>query len=129
MKAIKASEKEIQDSILEYLKMRGVFCWRQNTGGMAGEHKGKKWFVRFGYPGVADIIGILPQKCLLTPHDDIVSCGRIAGTFLAIEVKRPGAKQADSQIEFQRQVETHGGIYILATSVDEVRRALGDGNV
>ncbi|MGB9886737.1 MAG: VRR-NUC domain-containing protein [Moorellales bacterium] len=46
------------------------------------------------------------------------------GWVVWIEVKVPGGRQSKYQEEFQRQIEAHGGTYILARSVEDVERAL-----
>lgn len=78
--------------------------WRQNTG--AATLNGR--LVRFGTPGAADIQGIL----------------RPAGRFLAIETKAPGKKQSEEQVKWQRMVEDHGGLYVLAHTLETVDEAL-----
>jgi Holliday junction resolvase len=42
------------------------------------------------------------------------------GRHIWVEVKTPKGKQSDPQVKFQRDVEFHGGSYILARSVDDV---------
>jgi hypothetical protein len=50
----------------------------------------------------------------------------IFGQFIAIECKREkGGKQSEAQARFQKNIENHGGLYVLAKSVDEVEKALG----
>lgn len=46
---------------------------------------------------------------LLGPH----------GTTVYVEWKMPGGRQSSKQRVFQRAVESRGGIYIIATSVDD----------
>lgn len=101
-------ESEIQREILAYLALvPEVVAWRNNTGAMFGEHKGKKWAVRFGKKGLPDIIGW--QTCFG------LAC------FLAIEVKRPGQKASPEQAAFLSQVRAAGGIALVAHSLDDVR--------
>jgi hypothetical protein len=95
-------ESDVQRQILDYLALKGIFHYRQNSGGLGGEHKGKKWFVRFGAVGAPDIICV------------------IAGQYVGIEVKAPKGKQSDHQKEFQRKLEMAGGRYILTYSLDDV---------
>jgi hypothetical protein len=61
------------------------------------------------YPGVADLYAIKD------------------GRSVWIEVKRPGGRQSDDQAQFQSEVEKHGGIYILARSVEDVKGAIENG--
>lgn len=51
---------------------------------------------------------------------DIVSC--VNGKFLGIEVKKPGAKnqQSDVQKVHERNIVKAGGIYLLADNLQEV---------
>lgn len=86
-----------------------IRIWRNNTGAFK-DVTGR--LVRYGLPGSADITGIL----------------RRGGRRLEIEVKTATGRQSPQQQAFQRMVETYGGVYILARSVDEavdgVERAL-----
>lgn len=104
------TEAAIQKQILEYLEIRGIFHFRNNTGAFPSEYKGKKRFIRFGSVGSSDILGIYP-----------------GGRFLAIEVKRPGGKLSDHQKHFLEQVQARNGIGIVAHSVDDVMKVLEGG--
>ena len=101
----RAREAEVLAAVLKYLKSRGIFHWRQNTGGAV--FQGRR--VSFAMPGMADVIGILP-----------------GGFFLAIECKRPGRdatspRRKARQAKFAERVQAAGGVYLRATSVDDVR--------
>jgi len=45
------------------------------------------------------------------------------GFSVWIEVKKPGGRQSKVQKEFQRQIEEHGGTYILAGCIEDVEAA------
>ena len=118
-------EGEIQREILRFLgverrdadgELTGVFVsrqgdgmfWRQNSG---AAKKGARW-ITIAPAGTADILGC------------------VAGAFVALEVKREGEYQSQAQLEWQRMVESAGGIYRVVRSasealavVEEVRRA------
>jgi hypothetical protein len=47
-------ETEIQAAILAYLRLKGHFFWRSNSGAFKTERGG---FYRVGTPGAPDIIG------------------------------------------------------------------------
>ena len=51
---------------------------------------------------------------------DIIAC--VNGLFVGIEVKRPGAKREQSEVQkvHERNVKKSGGIYLLADSLQEV---------
>lgn len=96
-------ESYIQKQILDYLKTKGHFCWRNNTGQFSGDHKGKKWFVRAGKVGSGDIIGLRKPN----------------GQFFSIEVKREGKKASDEQLQFMIDVNENGGLAFVAYSVED----------
>ena len=105
---MKQSEKELQSAIIEYLTLNSIFHWRQNTGAFVAEYKGKKRIVRFGVPGISDILGV--QR----------------GRLFAIEVKARGGKLTYLQENFLKNVSDHGGIAIVARSLDDVIEGLRD---
>ena len=99
---IKILEKEVQKSILEYLVMKKIFHYRNNTGVSFTKEGG---MYRYGAVGSPDIICV------------------IKGQYIGIECKSSFGKQSDGQIEFQKKLEEVGGRYILAHSIDNVIEA------
>ena len=116
-------ESEIQREILTYLSLvPGVVAWRNNTGAMFGEHKGKRWAVRFGRKGLPDILGFR-RTVLGCDYNGCVE--EASARFLAIEVKRdPKQKPTPEQAAFLDSVRKAGGIALVASSVDDVRKEL-----
>ncbi len=104
-------ERDIQASIVTVLKAHGILAFRMNTGAMGGTHKGKPWYVRFGFPGMADVLAFP-----IRTHHHLVRCP----IPLWIEFKRPGQKQSPDQEHFQFIVEQAGHSYLLARSASEV---------
>lgn len=100
------SEKSIQKQCLDWLTLKGIFHYRNNTGAVAAQYKGKQRFIRFGHPGISDIIGIAPD-----------------GRFLAIEVKRADGKLTEAQEVFLEQVEKSGGIALVVRSLEDLIKA------
>lgn len=100
------SEAEIQREILATFGARpDLRLWRANTG-KAMNPSGR--MVQFGVPGQPDLMG------LRLPH----------GQLIGIEVKSATGKQRPDQKAFQTMMERFGGLYILARSVDDVRKFL-----
>lgn len=99
-------EAEVQAGVLAYLSLRrDCFCWRANTGGV----KYGQQYVKYGLPGAADI------QCLQGPN----------GRFIGIECKRElGGRVSADQEAWGRAVESAGGLYIVARSVEVVHRLL-----
>jgi len=93
-------EQDIQRSILDFLKWKKIFCWKNNTAGIYKKATGH--YIPSGAVGSADIFAISK------------------GTFYAIEVKTTTGKQSEKQKEFQENVEKAGGIYILAKSIEDL---------
>jgi hypothetical protein len=102
-------ESDIVRDCLTWLRLQGVFCWRQNQGAITGSYKGKRRFLRFtSVDGVSDILGVL----------------RPQGQLLALEVKRPGKKPTPEQEAFLATVRDHGGIGAYVQSVAELEELL-----
>jgi hypothetical protein len=95
---LKISEANVQRQILDWLKLRRVFHWRNNTG--AVKLPGR--FLRFGWPGSPDIFALS------------------RGTCYGIEVKALKGKQSLLQHDFQLDFTEAGGIYLLCRSLEDV---------
>jgi len=52
---------------------------------------------------------------------DIIACKN--GKTIFLEVKTPRGKQSPDQQEFQRQIESVGGVYIIVRSLDDLIQA------
>lgn len=100
MKKGKTKEKEIVASILQYLHLRKVFCWRHNTGGFFKDDH----FYRFGDIGSPDLFAIKNK------------------VIFGIEVKSEKGKQTDSQKKWQEEFEKAGGVYLVVYRLEDVQR-------
>lgn len=100
-------EKDIQNSICEYLEWKDHMFWRQNTSPTI-QNSGEKWHFRamskYSLKGVPDIILIKD------------------GLFYGLEVKRPKGKQNPDQLEFQRRCEEKKGRYYVVTCIEDVQK-------
>src|SRR3954471_17275384 len=92
-------ESELQNSILQYLALKRIFHYRNNSGAFKRDDG---HFYRFGAQGSPDIVCV------------------IKGQYIGIEVKGQNGRQSEHQQEFQRQLEASGGKYLLAYSLDEI---------
>jgi hypothetical protein len=94
-------ESAILAAVLTALRLHPRVAWahRMNTGAYAVGDR----FVRFGFPGLSDIIG-----------------QTVSGAFLAIEVKRAGKVPTDDQRAFLELVTKSGGVSFVARSVEDV---------
>ena len=96
-------EAAIQSTILEYLTLRRVFHWRQNSGAFRNAHGD---FYRFGVTGAPDIFCV------------------IKGAIYGLEVKAPKGKLNPHQEEFRDGFAAAGGKYHIVRSLEDVQ-ALG----
>ena len=120
------SEKDIQRVIVEALVWDGWLILRINQGGrhvpvdvLGGT--GPR-YVRFAYwqalgidqqdSGISDVIAI----------KDLRGLGGLAAVILAIECKAPGKKAnvTDKQQAFLDAIENHGGIALVADSLEDI---------
>jgi hypothetical protein len=101
-------ERDVMTVIHQTLSACGIFHYRNNSGA----YKEKNRFIRYGYPGSSDFIGICPD-----------------GRFLAVECKRPGGKLAENQREFITTINRSHGVAIVADSAESLVRQLKEQGV
>lgn len=97
------AEKDTLKAILQFLALKQVWAIRHNTGAAVIESRGRKRFVRFGTPGLADVVAFTR-----------------GGQVVWIEAKSEKGKQSEMQREFQAKAEKHGHYYLLVRSVDDL---------
>ena len=109
-------ESDVQAAIRDYLVMRGAVVVRLNSGVMPTPDGARQFAANTWHaPGHArETRG----------GADLLVLYR--GAAFAIEVKRAGGRQSPDQRTFQAAWERAGGWYILASSLDDVIRELGE---
>lgn len=96
-------ETKLQRTLLEYLLLRGIFAWRNNSGFV---RIGKR-MIELAPAGSPDLIGILP-----------------GGRFLGVEVKMPGEAPSPVQVKFQAQMRAMGAAVFTVHSLSELIEVL-----
>jgi hypothetical protein len=109
-------EAAVQKCVTDYLTAKRVLWFRMNSGAMKGEHKGKAWFVRFGTPGMADLLAF-PLR-----WNDPSTWGSPGVVWL--EVKAAKGAQSEAQKSFQELVESHGHRYLLVRDLNDLEGIL-----
>lgn len=108
---LSVKEKDVENQILHYLKIIGVFAWKNQSVGIFDAKKGlfRKSNNPYHIRGVSDILGVYK------------------GRMLAIEVKteKTVRKTSPHQKMFIDKVNAQGGIGFVAYSVDCVMKGLG----
>ena len=99
MKNRKVKESELQKLILDYLKAKNIFHYRNNSGAFKNS---EGHFYRFGANGSPDIV--------------IVKNGQ----YIGCEIKGTGGLQSQYQKDFQEGLEKAGGKYLLIYSLEEL---------
>lgn len=102
--ASRVREKDVLQSCLRYLRNADYWCWRNNSGVMFKEYRGKQQMIRLGPCGMPDITIIM---------DD--------GSMVWVECKRPTApKLRPEQEAWRTRVTERGHRYIVATCVADL---------
>ena len=97
-------ESIVLSQCLMYLRVRGIYCWRNNVGATKIGNR----YMSFGMPGSSDILGILPN-----------------GKFLAVECKKEkGGILSDKQVEFLNRIKENGGVAVVVHSVNELEKII-----
>ena len=102
-------EKVIEQHILMWLRSKGVFCWKNVTGGYFDPKikRFRKQSSPYAINGSSDILGILRD-----------------GRFLAIECKSKYGKATPDQLMFIERINFAGGLAFVAKSLEEVKEKL-----
>ena len=105
-------ENQVQSGVISYLCFRpDIFWWRNNSGAYKPASGG---YIKYGMVGSADILA------LQAPH----------GRFIGVETKREvGGELTVDQRVWGENVVAHGGLYVVATTVQDVIDALGEPQV
>ena len=88
------SERSVRSGITQYLTRKGI-----------------PWF-----PIPASVYGRRGAP-------DLVAC-LMGGRFMGIEVKAPNGKSSKLQLHWKRKIEQKGGVYLIARSVNDVRKVV-----
>lgn len=102
------TEKIIENSILQFLRSLGVYCWKNQSIGVWDSTKQvyRKSKNSFHIKGVSDVLGV------------------IEGRLIAIEVKNDKGKLSPEQRIFLTRINQEGGVAFVARSIDQVAREL-----
>ena len=92
-------EKETQKAVIQYLQIRNIFHWRNNSGATKTIGGG---FIRFGAVGSPDVFVIYK------------------GTIYGLEVKDVKGRLSEGQVAFQDGMTKAGGVYVVVRSLDDV---------
>lgn len=109
---MKPTEKQIQDSIIDYLRRKKYYVMRLNSGKMSYTYKGKRAFMNLLPAGTPDLIAFKA----LYPGEPLHA------KLYFIEVKKPGNKLTVLQEEKMKELERYGSKCIVATSIDDLER-------
>jgi hypothetical protein len=109
MASVGPTEKQIENSVLSYLKMRGIFVFKNQSVGVFDPVRKvfRKPQSKHQIKGASDILGVLP-----------------GGRFLAIEVKAPKGRPTKEQMMFLDAVNRNGGLGFIARSIEDVEEVL-----
>ena len=103
---VRPYERDVLSAVMALKYPKIAWLARMNTGTTKiGER-----FIRFGFPGLSDIIG-----------------QTLDGRFVAIEVKRDGEKPTEEQQAFLQMVAQHNGIAGCAHTAQEAWNIIEEG--
>lgn len=121
------SESTLVTAILKALKLKGVFCWRSNSGLTVLPAQGghARRVVKGAEAGTPDILVVLPRPFDLHINNalgtETVKCFA-QGTLCGLEIKTATGNQRPSQKAWQVKAAAHGVRYGIARSVSEALR-------
>jgi hypothetical protein len=115
----KASEHQIQTAIIQYLRMRGWYVMRLNTGKYSVGQGRNARFIMGQEKGTPDLMCFRKMDRKI---NGILLSLPLAELFF-IEVKREGKEPTLPQVMKMNELEAYGGNCLVAHSVEEVQNA------
>jgi len=116
-------ESDIQKSILDYLRLKKYFCWKNSTTGIYV--KARDTFIPSQNVGSPDVFVVVPT---FDHHIDTITrqtlCQCIFGQIWGLEVKNEKGKQTSAQRDWEKVFKKNGGRYLLVRSLDEIMKVL-----
>jgi hypothetical protein len=97
-------EGRVLAGCLRYLKIRGIYHWRNSVGSV--QIRPGQWY-RFGKVGSSDILGVLPD-----------------GKILAVETKAKRGQLSPEQRQFLADIKALGGLAVVVKSWKDIDQAL-----
>lgn len=114
------SERSIQNSIIEYLQLKGWYVHRINSGMIPMSYKGKQRMIRLG-SGMPDLMAF---KENLVPVTQALPLKINSLKLLFIEVKIPGKDATPIQKAKMEELEVHGARCLTIHSLEELQTEL-----
>lgn len=110
---INPTEKQIENLILNYLRAKGFYAWKNQSIGVFDPVKKiyRKSNNRHHIKGVSDIIALKHGKAVF------------------IEVKSKTGRPSQEQIVFMNNIKSVGGIAFIARSIEDVLNELKTHNL
>lgn len=113
----KLSEHQIQDQIMGYLRSKGWYVDRMNSGRMQYRNShGKIGYVKLHPVGTPDIMAF-KKKWVETESGSYYKTH-----LLYVEVKAPGNKPTRLQTMKMQELTEHGAICLVATSIEDLAK-------
>jgi len=105
---LRYKESDIQKQIMEYLRWKKIFCWRNNSGRIKiGKFGEKERWMQIGMKGLPDIMAVLK-----------------GGRLFGIEVKSHDGKLTKIQEDTINQLREIGALCIVARCIEDVEKEL-----
>lgn len=115
IKPIQATEHQIQNLLIHYLRVKGFYVMRLNSGAIRVD----KRLIRMAEKGTPDMLAFRELISLVVPPR-IVSMKTTNMIF--IEVKRPGNKPTFLQKLKMEELERYGAKCIVASSIEDLQK-------
>jgi len=97
-------ESAVMEEVETVLSLSGLYFWRNNSGVARYQSGASKRFIRYGFPGSADFLGVTND-----------------GRILAVECKRPsGGVVSEKQKVFLTNIHRRGGVALVVRSGAEL---------
>lgn len=111
-------EQATQKAVMDYLAAKRILAFRMNTGAVLSQYKGKTRMIRYGAPGMADVVAFTRKWQYLLADDNNPP------KTIWLEIKAPKGKTTPEQDSFAALVREHGHSYFVIRSIEDLEAAL-----
>ena len=114
---IKVSEHMLQTQIINYLRYKGWYCMRLNTGKFSVGEGRQKRFIMGQEAGTPDIVAF---RKIFMPVSPVHMLEAKQLQLIFVEVKVPGNKPTLLQREKMKELEEYGAVCIVAHGIEDL---------
>lgn len=120
VKLPQASEHQIQTSVMHYLRIKGWYCFRMNSGKYSVGEGRQRRFIQGHEAGTPDLMAFKNSRYGLNV-EDVYPLPYTGISLLFLEIKKPGNKPTLLQTAKMKELQAYGATCYVIHSLQELQ--------